>query len=84
MDRRKMPPTAPRSGQREETANVAQAVANLVFDELAEGIAKGRNSTIADVWEIEALRVDLFTLRVRAKPVDGVPRYFTIRVSEEM
>lgn len=81
-DRRKMPPTEPKSGQREETTNVAQAVADVVFDELAEGIATGRNATIAEVWEIEALRINIFTLRVRATPPDGVPRYFTVRVSE--
>lgn len=79
-----MPPTEPRSGQREETSNVAQAVADLLYDELAEGIAKGRNKSIAEVWEIEALRINVYTIRVRAKPADGVPRYFTVRVSEEM
>lgn len=83
-DRRKMPPTTPKSGQREETTNVTQAVADLIFDELAEGIANGRNKTIAEIWEIEALRINVFTFRVRAKPADGVPRYFTVRVSEEM
>lgn len=84
MVRSKMPPTEPRSGEREETTNVAQAVANLIFDELAEGIAKGRNKTIAEVWEIEVMRINVFTFRVRAKQPDGVPRFFTIRVSEEM
>lgn len=83
-DRRKMPPTEPKSGRREDTQNVAQAVADLMFDELAEGIASGRNKTIAEIWEIEALRINVFTFRVRAKPADGVPRYFTVRVSEEM
>ena len=84
MDRRKMPPTEPKSGQRDATANVAQAVADLIFDELAEGIAKGRKRTIAEVWDIEALRVNLFTFRIKATPINGVPRYFTVRVSEEM
>jgi len=83
-DRRKMPPTAPKSGKREETTNVAQAVADLIFDEFAEGIAKGRNKTIAEIWNIEVLRVNIFTFRVRAQPADGVPRYFAVRVSEEM
>lgn len=84
MSKVKMPPTDPKSGQREETTSITQAVADLIYDELAESIAKGRNKTIADVWEIEALRINVFTIRVRAKPADGVPRYFTVRVSEEM
>lgn len=84
MSRVKMPPTDPRSGQREETTNVAQAVADLIYDELAESIAKGRNQTIAEIWNIEVLRVNVLTLRVRAQPTDGVPRHFTIRISEEM
>ena len=84
MTAKKRPPTEPRSGQREETTNVAQAVADLLYDELAEGIAKGRNKEIAGIWEIEALRINVFTFRIRAKPQDGVPRYFTVRVSEEM
>lgn len=85
MARVKMPPTEARDGgQRDETTNVAQAVADLIFDELAEGIAKGRNKTIAEVWEIEALRVNVLTFRIKAKPMDGVPRFFTVRISEEM
>ena len=84
VDRRRMPPSAPKSGEREDTTNVAQAISDLIFDEFAESLANGRNSTVAEIWDIDALRVDVFTLRVRAKTEDGLPRYFSVRVSEEM